>query len=201
MFAAAANRAATIRRLVEGGADPSIETNVVDVLQHLIADRDAARYLRRTIQNLRHEQGGEGEWEPSADQIQEAIRQQRAYLDSGEPYRDYEFDELVSYRPDYPGGPDVPRPPYRETLVGKTGGMTALLFAAREGNGEAVTALLDGGADIDQVSAGDAVRSRGTRGEDALKSFVSHARARVEANSKRLGPSSELDCWGKKCTQ
>ena len=155
MFAAAANRAATIGRLVEGGADPSIETNVVDVLQHLIADRDAARYLRRTIQNLRHEQGGEGEWEPSADQIQEAIRQQRAYLDSGEPYRDYEFEELVSYRPDYPGGPDVPRPPYRETLVGKTGGMTALLFAAREGNGEAVTALLDGGADIDQVSAGD----------------------------------------------
>ena len=54
---------------------------------------------------------------------------------------------------DYPGGPDVVRPPYRESLVGRTGGMTALLYAAREGSVEAATALLDGGADIDQRSA------------------------------------------------
>ena len=97
MFAAANNRAATIRLLVEGGADPSVETDVVDVLQHLIADRDAARHLRRTIQNFRQEEAGGREWEPSAEQIQEAIRQQRAYLDSGEPYRDYESEELVNY--------------------------------------------------------------------------------------------------------
>jgi ankyrin repeat protein len=36
------------------------------------------------------------------------------------------------------------------------GGMTALLFAARDGHIEAVTALLDGGANIDHVSGGDA---------------------------------------------
>ncbi len=42
--------------------------------------------------------------------------------------------------------------PIVETLVAKTGGMTALLHAAREGRVEAVEALLDGGADIDQVS-------------------------------------------------
>jgi len=155
MFAAAANRAASIERLIAGGADPGIETDVVDVLQHLIADRDAARYLRRTIQNFREAEGGGDDWEPSAEQIQEAVRQQRAYLMTGEPYREYDPEELVTYRPDYPGGPDVPRPPYRETLVGKTGGMTALLFAAREGKVEAVRALLDGGADIDQVSGGD----------------------------------------------
>ena len=83
------------------------------------------------------------------------MRQQREYLRSGQPYRAYDPEELVTYRPDYPGGPDVPRPPYRETLVGRTGGMTALLFAAREGNLDAVEALLDGGADIDQVSGGD----------------------------------------------
>jgi ankyrin repeat protein len=35
------------------------------------------------------------------------------------------------------------------------GGLTALLFAAREGNTESVMALLDAGADINQVSAGD----------------------------------------------
>lgn len=155
MFAAAANRPESIERLIDVGADPDVETDVVDVLQHLIADRDAARYLRRTIQNFREAEGGGDDWEPSAEQIQEAVRQQRAYLMSGEPYRAYDPDELVTYRPDYPGGPDVPRPPYRETLVGQTGGMTALLFAAREGHLEAVEALLEGGADIDHVSAGD----------------------------------------------
>ena len=36
------------------------------------------------------------------------------------------------------------------------GGMTALLFAARDGNMEAVAALLDAGADINHVSGGDA---------------------------------------------
>ena len=54
--------------------------------------------------------------------------------------------------PDYPGGPDVVRPPFREVVVGKTGGMTALLHAAREGHVEAAAALLDGDADINEVS-------------------------------------------------
>lgn len=39
--------------------------------------------------------------------------------------------------------------------VGKYGGLGALHLAAREGNTEAVLALLDGGAPIDQPSAGD----------------------------------------------
>ena len=40
-------------------------------------------------------------------------------------------------------------------LYGNKGGLTALEFAAREGHTEAVMALLDAGADINQVSAGD----------------------------------------------
>jgi uncharacterized protein len=40
-------------------------------------------------------------------------------------------------------------------LYGNKGGLTALLFAAREGNVESVMALLDAGAEINQVSAGD----------------------------------------------
>lgn len=155
MFAAAENRADAIGRLLDAAADPAIQTVVVDVLQHLIADRDASRHLRRTLENMREAEGGDSDWEPTASQLQAAIAEQRAYLRSGEPYREYDPEELVSYRPDYPGGPDVPRPPYRETLVGETGGMTALLHAAREGHVEAAVALLDGGADIDQVSGGD----------------------------------------------
>jgi ankyrin repeat protein len=40
-------------------------------------------------------------------------------------------------------------------LIGNKGGLTPLLFAVREGNAEAVQALLKAGADVNQVSAGD----------------------------------------------
>jgi ankyrin repeat protein len=40
-------------------------------------------------------------------------------------------------------------------LVGKSGGLTPLLYAVREGHTETVQALLAAGADVNQVSAGD----------------------------------------------
>lgn len=153
MFAAAANRVEAVRALLDAGADPSIQTRVVDVLQHVIADDEAARVLQDALEEMRAAEGGGADWRPSPSQVRRAVEKQRAYLESGEPYREYHPDELVTHRPDYPGGPDVARRPYRETLVGFTGGMTALLHAAREGNVEAAMALLDGGADIDQTSA------------------------------------------------
>ncbi len=54
---------------------------------------------------------------------------------------------------------DAPRPVLNadrqdtnRRLVGTQGGMTALLFAARQGNVESAQTLLDGGADVNQVS-------------------------------------------------
>lgn len=153
MFAAASDRAESVRALLSAGADPAAETRVVDVLQHVIADGEAQRVLNDALNEMRRTDGGGDDWRPSAAQVRLAVDAQRAYLESGDAYRDYDPDELIRYRPDYPGGPDVARRPYRETLVGFTGGMTALLHAAREGNIEAAMALLDGGADIDQTSA------------------------------------------------
>ncbi len=155
MFAAAANRPGSIRVLLERGADPSIRTEVVDVLQSMTTDRQASRILRDAMQELREATAGGGEWEPSPAQVQAAIQRQRAFLTSADAYGAYDPADLVSHRPDFPGGPDVPRPPYRETLVGMTGGMTALLHAVREGHVEAALVLLEGGADIDQPSGGD----------------------------------------------
>ncbi len=40
-------------------------------------------------------------------------------------------------------------------LVSTQGGLTPLLFAARQGHIDAATALLDAGADVNQVSPGD----------------------------------------------
>lgn len=48
-----------------------------------------------------------------------------------------------------------PEPLSYGDLVGNKGGLTPLLFAARQGNLEAALALLDAGADVNQVSAGD----------------------------------------------
>ncbi len=64
-------------------------------------------------------------------------------------------------RPGAQSGPERPqvagvdRPYIFNELVGSTGGLTALHFAAREGYVDAVRALVAGGADVNQVSGGD----------------------------------------------
>ena len=153
MFAAARNRVESIELLLDAGADPSISTAVVDVLQEVFADRQASRFLQEQLSDYI---GKDSTMDASdVDAVQATIKAQREFRQSGEAYRNFNPAELINHRPDYPGGPDLPRPPYRETLVGATGGMTALLHAAREGNTEAAMALLKGGADVNQVSGGD----------------------------------------------
>jgi len=155
MFAAAENRADAIRVLLRAGADPSITTRVVDVLYNYALDRAAGQMLNQAIDAIQiRERGGPG-WEPDTDDVQAAIRAQREFLATTPDVGPHDPNSLARVGPDYPNGPDVVRPPNTETLVGKTGGMTALLHAARDGQIDAVRALLDGGADIDQVSAGD----------------------------------------------
>jgi ankyrin repeat protein len=155
MFAAAYDRSAAVRMLLSRGADAAITTEVVDVLRSVAIDREANRRFREMVRSLRDGAPNAANWEPSPAQVQAAIRAQREFLLSDDPVGPVDASELVNYRPDYPGGPEVARPPYRETLVGKTGGMTALLHAAREGHVESVRRLLDGGAGADQVSGGD----------------------------------------------
>ncbi len=155
MFAAAYDRAAAVRELLSRGADPAITTTVVDVLRSVAIDREANGRFRQMVRSLRDSAGGAADWDPSPAQVQATIRAQREFLLSDDPGGEVDATDLVNYRPDYPGGPDVARPPYRETLVGKTGGMTALLHAAREGHVESARVLLEGGADVDQVSVGD----------------------------------------------
>lgn len=155
MFAAAYDRSAAVRMLLSRGADAALTTEVVDVLRSVAIDREANRRFREMVRSLRDGAPNAANWDPSPAQVQAAIRAQREFLLSDDPVGPVDASELVNYRPDYPGGPEVARPPYRETLVGKTGGMTALLHAAREGHVESVRRLLDGGAGADQVSGGD----------------------------------------------
>lgn len=150
MFAAANNRVDAIELLLGEGADPSIATAVVDVLQEVYADRQASQLLQEAVAEYTNIEGAMDA--ASVDAVQEAVEAQRKFRYSDAAYKDFNIEALVTLRPDYPEGPDLPRPPYRETLVRTTGGMTALLHAAREGHVEAAEALLKGGADVNQVS-------------------------------------------------
>ena len=162
IFAAAANRADAVTALLTAGADPGIATAEVDVLPTLALDREANRRFREMIgappqrmgmYGFRVDPDAEPLGEPSPADVQAAVRAQRDFLRSGYDVGEANPHSLGRVGPDYPGGPDLVRPPYREVLVGRTGALTALLHAARDGHVEAATALLDGGADLDQVSA------------------------------------------------
>ncbi len=162
IFAASGNRAAAVAALLAAGADPAVTTAAVEVLPALARDREANRRFREAIGAPRQTPGPFGprvdpnaEWtnDPGPPEVQAAIRAQREFLRSGPDVGEVSPHSLGRVGPDYPGGPELVRPPYREVLVGRTGGMTALLHAAREGHIEAATALVEGGADVDQVSA------------------------------------------------
>ncbi len=164
MFAAGSNREGAVRALLSGGADPGLSTRVVDVLANLALDREASRRFRAALGETRTAPAAEF-YPPdvqaalddgrSASDVQAAIRVQREFLRSGYDVGEVDAYSLARINPEYPGGPDVVHPPYRETLVGNTGGMTALLHAAREGHIEATAALLEGGAEVNQLSAAD----------------------------------------------
>ena len=155
MFAAGYNRAASIRTLLKGGADPAPTTEVINVLERVAVDRLAARRLKETISDFRGDELEESEWEPTPDQVQAAIRAQWEVLNDSEAVKPAAEGSSRS-RSSRQYGEEERSGGIRETLVRYTGGLTALLHAAREGHVEAALSLLDAGADVNQVSAGDA---------------------------------------------
>ena len=160
MFAASYGRAPAVRELLGGGGDPGITTEVIDVLERVYVDQEAQNQLSKAIAWIR-ESADATDRPLTREEEQRAIAAQREFLED-EEWVDgilYGFhpDWLARKRPwwDVDGNQSsdtIVGRPQHETLVGKTGGMTALLHAAREGRAEAVEALLDGGAEIDQQS-------------------------------------------------
>ena len=148
MFSVAKNRIASVQVLLEAGADPAIQTTVVDVATRVSQDRRGHGELRQILDFIR----GCG-LDPSVRQTQLAVLEVREGLEAplqpqeawGRPTR-RDHDNVRARYGQYLS--------IREVLVDSWGGMTALLHAAREGQMEAAMALLDGGADINQVSGG-----------------------------------------------
>ncbi|WP_309671285.1 ankyrin repeat domain-containing protein [Gemmatimonas sp.] len=162
MTAAARGRADAVRALLKAGADPAITAKTVDIMAAAAQDRQAKSKRDAVLAQLREEQGQtkNPNWMPNPQQVQAAVKASRdvevqaaskAALEGAAAAAAAEETRLAAQGG---RGLDDDNPAYNEQL-GVQGGHTALLLAVREGQVAAVDALLDGGANIDQVSAGD----------------------------------------------
>jgi ankyrin repeat protein len=151
MLASAAGSAPAVKLLLDAGADVNAKENargetaimfasaynrvdVITLLAHRGADLKATTKVVDLYDLTRDEAPGPGGAAPGGSaarggaQSAAAARPQVPGLD-----RAYNYTELIGYM----------------------GGMTPLLFAAREGHIDAATALIDAGADVNQARGGD----------------------------------------------
>jgi ankyrin repeat protein len=136
IFAASWNRVDAIVALVEGGADPNLAAETMDLTR--MGRMDAVANQRRT--DVLNAFTNEGEWSPTSSQVQAAVRAARAAYEN-EPPPERERRSESRFR--------------RPVRITAKGGLTPLLHAARQGHVESIEALLDRGANIDQVGGGD----------------------------------------------
>jgi len=128
MFAASYGRVEVLRVLLARGADVATTTTVIDIEARDAEDREDQRQRDRLVAAM------QGRGTQTAPPAGAGRGRGRA---PAEPRREANDMEPLSYA----------------GLVGTHGGLTALLHAAREGHREAVIALLDAGADIDQSAS------------------------------------------------
>lgn len=143
MFAAAHGRADVIRLLVARGADIKATSKVTDLFAFT---REAEEAFAAQVA------GG-----PTREAAQAAAASPAppAASEASKPAAEAKPSPSASPQPKKPQLPGVDRAYFYNELVGATGGLTPLLFAARQGHRQAVLALLEAGADVNQVSAGD----------------------------------------------
>ena len=139
MFAAAADRADVVRLLMERGADSNITTTLMEAATRGAVDEYASERMQEVLDAFK----GDGNALPTPAQIQAALEIARAVQRAGVvPEKEEEEEE-------------DPRAFFRQPPDEKWGSLTALHHAAREGAIGAAMALLDGGADIDFITASD----------------------------------------------
>jgi ankyrin repeat protein len=155
MFAAAFNRVEALNTLLKRGADYTITAKVVDVAARAAEDRtDRTRRNTRmaALQSGERQGGGPPPSRGYADQRPDprAAQGTQAVAPGELPGLTPEAERETQLR-----STDEIDPLSYADLVGTHGGLTALLLAVREGHLGTVRALLDAGADIDGVGAGD----------------------------------------------
>jgi ankyrin repeat protein len=168
MFAAALNRDAVAAVLLAHGADPNIATSV-HKMERVRFDQDGNVVEERAGAERPAGRGGRGGNQPPA-QTEEAMsaeaaasfmkmanETQKSDLDALSHAIGFKTSNYALSTPKARAGDVAARPP-RKVGADFMGGMTALLYAAREGHMETVKALVEGEkahADVNQVSGGD----------------------------------------------
>ncbi len=185
MFAASAGRTGAVRALTALGADVAVSTQVVDLAEVEREDqaemrrRDARMTMLRTAdaearQGQARGQGGEpaAPAAPAAEGDSIAPEAEESEVPPAEaevPPAEASVPPAERSDEPQPGGgggaqarpegppqnPDEPQPLSYTDLVGGHGGMTALLHAVRQGHRDAAMALVDAGADVNDVTGGD----------------------------------------------
>ncbi len=137
MFAAASGRTEVVKVLLAHGADARADAKVVDISARNRADGAQSRERNARVAAIQKQLAAARVQTRTASAgsspAARAARGRGADGDSG----------------------GEPEPLGYADLVGAQGGLTALLLASREGLEDTAFALLDGGADINQVSASD----------------------------------------------
>jgi len=161
MFASAAGRTDVVLTLLEAGADPLATSSVVDIPTLSAEDRAAGQVRDEVLDAFRGDVPPGTAWQPSPAEVQAAVRAaNNARVNASDAGSAQRRDEPL---PD-PDLGDMPMASMDRSgeysnsytdLVYRQGGLSALHYAVREGESETVFALLGGGADIDQQTAGD----------------------------------------------
>ncbi|MDE0806534.1 MAG: ankyrin repeat domain-containing protein [Longimicrobiales bacterium] len=143
IFAASLGRVGAIEVLADSGADLSLQTDVIDLVAREISEKN--------------KEPSEMSEEPAQEEdCSDGQRGKLLSIEQGGPTT-YACDDVVSEASGAEEGSteeeEDPRPLTSAEQIGKVGGMTALLHGARQGYQSAVIALLDAGADVNQVSA------------------------------------------------
>ena len=133
MFAAGAGRTDTVKALLLRGADVRLTGTVVDISARNLADGAESRQRNQRVAAIQSSR---------AAKVDAPKMASSAAAPRGGAARGADSQE-------------EPEPLGYADLVGKHGGLTALLLAAREGAIDTALALVDGGADVNQVSAAD----------------------------------------------
>ena len=141
VFAAAGNRVAAVQALLEHGADPNIATKVVNLKDEGKLLEAGENRREKVLRSYRTKGQMPDDTPHTATQMQAAIVAERElYLTGKLPAKD-ESNGRRRFR--------------SRLAIEHKGGLTALLHASRQGHIDTAMALLDGGADVDQVSGGD----------------------------------------------
>jgi len=145
MFAVASNRLNAVNTLIELGAELEATSKVVDLVARHAEDLAAKMHRDEVLNTFREESGSEaGTWAPAPSEVTAAIQAAREYIGQQE----VDIEEIEEIQENI-------RPLNYTRLVGTQGGLTPLLLATREGLTDVSIALLDAGADINTVGAGD----------------------------------------------